>query len=63
MHTRCLRYGSGSNLLDYVVSPIVSLTELAKQHGIKLMSSLDQDPDNAMTVASGVDVALVFVNA
>lgn len=56
-------YGSGSNLLDFVVSPIVSLTSFAGQNGISLTSSLEQDQDKAKTAAVGKDVALVFVNA
>jgi len=56
-------YGSGSNLLDFVVSPIDSLTSFASQNGISLTSSLEQDQAKAKTAATGKDVAFVFVNA
>ena len=61
--TRPPRYGSGSNLLDFVVSPIVALTSFAGENGILLSSSLEQDQDQAKVAAAGKDVAFVFVNA
>lgn len=46
-----------------MVPPIAALTDHANENNIVINSSLTQDQNNAMAVAAGKDVAIVFVNA
>ncbi|KAF7314641.1 Glycoside hydrolase family 3 protein [Mycena kentingensis (nom. inval.)] len=57
-------WGSGTATFPYLITPIDAITARAAQDGIIVSSTLsDTDLAAAATVASGKDVALVFITA
>lgn len=56
------RWGSGSNELDNVVSPIDAITSFVGGRA-NITSSLSNDLSAGPAAAKGKDVAIVFVNA
>ncbi|KAF8162824.1 glycoside hydrolase family 3 protein [Crassisporium funariophilum] len=60
--TMSVGWGSGSNLLDYIVSPLDALTAYLGTSAT-ITSSLSNNLDQGTNAARGKDMAYVFVNA